>query len=96
MPRAPVPDRLLRSAEFNIKSASVAIWSSRSACGPSAGDVSAKEAVLCDEPGAAMCPILRGSVWKGLLNMAAEEVCDACALNAGDAVREDDVTDTRE
>ena len=83
-----MPDRLLRSAEFNIKSASVAIWSSRSACGLSAGDASAKEAVLCAEPGAAM--------WKGLRNTVAEGFCDACALNSGSVAREDDVKDTSE
>jgi hypothetical protein len=84
-PRAPPP--LHRRSELSISSASVASWSSRSACGFSAGDVSANEPALCDEPGAATGPVLGGN---GLVKCA-DGV--AWALKAGEARMEGERVD---
>ena len=81
MPRAPL--QLLRSV-FSINRASVASWSSRSAGGPSENG-----AALCDEPGAAIGPVLGGPLWNGLLNRVAEGVW---ALKAGEGWLEGEVT----
>nr|GFD36575.1 hypothetical protein [Tanacetum cinerariifolium] len=53
-------------------------------------------AAPCAEPGAGSGPVLGGPLWKGLLNIAAEGVCEACALKAGEAVKDGDATDARE
>lgn len=56
------------------------------------GDVNAKAAALCDEPGAAIGPVLAGPLAKGLLKCVAEGVC---ALNAGDGWIDGEVTADR-
>ena len=84
------PLQLLRSV-FNINNASVASWSSRSACGPNAGDVKLNETEPCADPGGAAIatgPELGGPLRKGLLKCVAEGVR---ALNAGEGWRRGDV-----
>ena len=82
IPRPPpcpavLPFQLLRSV-LSINSASVASWSSRSACGPSAGEVNAKLPPVGPENEF----LLDGAVGKGLWNCACEGVW---LPNAGDA-----------
>lgn len=63
----PLPPLQLRRSVFSIIKASVASWSSRSACGLRAGDVREKCTDPCDEPGATTAAVLTGPLWNGLL-----------------------------